>query len=478
MYRLVFPAILAIALVARAAPAERGQLDASPTLFTVMAAINAAGYDADLQSPNGSELRKIVRAELARRNIPSLAGLKEFFQRRRQRNDNAELSQYISFGLTAGPPPEFAINLRDVDTPPDVSSLRDLSPLLAAFYREADIADLWQRSQPYIDAEIARYHAPVAEAVLQVNAYLRQQTSGFRGRHFQIYGNEFTVVVSPGPQPRIADVRHAYLQYLLDPMATRNQETLNRKKPLLEHAQRARWLPDSFKDDILLMTTESLVRAVESRLDHKPAVVQQALREGYILTPFFAEQLPLYEKQEQSMLIYYPGMVQAIEMYKEDQRLSQVEFNREQTVRTVPVAPPPPPPPLTGAARTLDDAEQLYTDRDKDPGNLDKARDLYLKVLDETDQRRMQAAAYFGLARIRSLRKDPDEAERLFEKVLQSEPDPQVQAWTLVYLGRLSLAADDREQARKYFEEALKVAGASDKARAEASKGVQESSKQ
>jgi len=35
--------------------------------------------------------------------------------------------------------------------PPDVSALNGLSPLLAAFYKEADLEDLWKRSQRIID---------------------------------------------------------------------------------------------------------------------------------------------------------------------------------------------------------------------------------------------------------------------------------------------------------------------------------------
>ena len=150
--------------------------------------------------------------------------------------------------LSCNGPPNFAVaNMRDVDIPPDVTPMVSLSPLLAAFYKEAGVEDLWKRSQPAIDQYIARYHTPVAEAVLQVNAYLRQQTSGFKGRHFQIfiellagpnqiqtrsYANEYTVVVTPSPEPRIFDLRHAYLHYLLDPLATRNEEILERKKAL------------------------------------------------------------------------------------------------------------------------------------------------------------------------------------------------------------------------------------------------------
>ena len=89
-------AILATIPVAQAQTPQLGQLDASPTLFTVMAAINAAGYDADLDSPTNHPLRKAVRDELAKRTIPSLPKLKVFFAKHRAKDDTAELTQYIS----------------------------------------------------------------------------------------------------------------------------------------------------------------------------------------------------------------------------------------------------------------------------------------------------------------------------------------------------------------------------------------------
>ncbi len=70
MRRFALPGILLLALAARAASPERGQLDASPALFTVMAAINAAGYDAELSSPNNDPLRAAIRKELGGKNIP------------------------------------------------------------------------------------------------------------------------------------------------------------------------------------------------------------------------------------------------------------------------------------------------------------------------------------------------------------------------------------------------------------------------
>lgn len=487
LYRFVLPAILAVALTARAAPAETGQLDASPTLFTVMAAVNAAGYDADLNSPNNHPIRQQIRDEIAKRNPPSLLALKEFVAKHHLSNPTAELGQYISFALSVGPPPTFAFKEREMDIPPDAAALRGLAPLLATFYKEADIEDLWKRSQRAIDQYIARYHEPVTDAVLQVNLYLRQQTSGFRGRHFQIfidllaapnqiqtrsYGNEYTIVVTPSPELRTFDIRHGYLHYLLDPLATRNQEILERKKPLADHLERARAISDSYKQDFLLLVTESLIKAVEARLDKQPGAVQTALQQGYILTPYFAEQLPVYEKQAAAMVLYYKDMVSAIDLMKEEKRLANVEFDRNPPpAHGVPVAQPPAPV-LTGAAKTLDDAEQLYIKRDLDP-----AKKLYLDVLQQTPDKPMHAAAYYGLARIAVLQKDPETAERMFQKSLELEPEPQVKAWVLVYLGRLSLAAGEGAQAGKYFGEALQVPGASDMARKAAQDGMRQSSK-
>ena len=165
-------------LAAQAATPERGQLDASPTLFAVMAAINAAGYDADIASPNNSPLRETIRKELAGKQIPSLPALKDFYREHRQNDATADLSQYISFALSVDGPPVFALKGRTVETPPDVAALDGFGPLLAKFYDEANIEDLWNRSQPAFEQAIERYHEPVAEAVLQVNGFLRNETSG------------------------------------------------------------------------------------------------------------------------------------------------------------------------------------------------------------------------------------------------------------------------------------------------------------
>ncbi len=498
MNRYVLSGFLAVAVVARADQPAMGQLDASPTLFTVMAAINAAGYDGGLA--HSHPLRLAIREELAKKDIPSLKAIREFVARHRQSNEEAELSQYISFGVTAGPPPKFEIKLRQVETPPDVVPLLEFSPLLAKFYKEAGIADLWQRSQPDIDAYIALYHAPVTDAVQTVNAYLRQQTSGVTYSHFQIfidlleapnhvqsrsYGNDYTVIVGPStppagatkPEPRTFDVRHAYLHYSLEPLATHNKEVVLRKKPLGDHLGRAPAIGEAYRRDFLLLVSECLIKAVESRLDHTPGVVSQAFHEGYILTPYFAEQLPVYERQEESMTLYYPEMVGAIEMLKEEARLANIDFSGKPTERPAIRVAQADQPETTGAAKLLDDAETLLVAKPVDQAKLDKAKRLFLAALQETDQKPMHAKTWYGLARIAMLQNDPETAEDLFRKTLDLDPEPQDKAWTLYYLGRLAIASGDRGRGVQFIQQALDVPGASDMARKKASEALQQFSK-
>jgi tetratricopeptide (TPR) repeat protein len=480
--------LCAVAALQAGAAEQHGQLDASETLFAVLAAINAGGYDADLASPANHPLRATIRKELAAKKLPVMLDLKYFIQKHRKADPTADLSQYISFALAVKGPPDFESRFRTVDRPPDVEAMDGFQDVMVRFYREANIEELWKKSQPAFDQVIDRYHEPVSEAILQVNGYLRNQTSGYLGRRFQIYidllgapnqiqvrgyADDFYVVLTPSPEPQVEDVRNAYLSYLLDPTAIKYSDLVEKKRGLIDYVQNAGALPEIYKTDFLLLLSKSLIKAIEARLTkgRQQAMVDEALHEGYILTPYFAEQLPLYEKQQQSMRMYFPDMVNAIDLKKEERRIQNVQFAAQPRVRKAKgVTPAPAPPELSGARKTLEDAESLYDHRD-----LEKAKQAYTRLLQETDEKPLHAASYYGLARIAVLQKDPELAERLFQKAVESSPEPQVRVWSEVYLGRLSDAAGERAEAMKHYQEALAVEGGSAMARDAAQKGLQQS---
>src|SRR3984893_18209294 len=90
--RLLAAAGIRSVLLAQSPPeAQHGPLDGSETLFTVLAAINVAGYDADLDSPANSPIRSKVRSIIASKNLASVEALKKFFAEHRQNNPDAEL---------------------------------------------------------------------------------------------------------------------------------------------------------------------------------------------------------------------------------------------------------------------------------------------------------------------------------------------------------------------------------------------------
>lgn len=461
------------------------QLDSNETLFDVMTAINMAGYDDGIDLPDNSPLRKQVRDYLATRRIAVLPELKLFYRHHMQRVPSQDLPQYISWALSVTGAPDFAWKGRNVDVAPDAMALEGLQPLMIDFYRQADLASLWKKVQPAYNKELERYHEPILNMTGSVDGYLRVTASDYLERHFHAwvellaapesvltfhYGDDTYVIISPSQQPLLYDIRHAYLFYQVDPVMIRDKAALAQKRSLLDLVLLAP-LPDSYKTDIVLLATQSLVKAVEARLDKDENAVDRATRQGYILTPFFADQLPVFEKQEQGLRFYAETMINAIDLKAETDRLSAVKFDAaplQRVAKQVVVAGPA----ESAAAKTLEQAENLYLAR-----NLEQAKTLFTKALDQKGEPAERAQAWYGLARISVLENHASIAIQLFQKTLESSPDDFTRAWADVYLARISRSQHDFTLATKYYQDALAVNGASDKAKQAAGSELQELSK-
>ena len=430
---------------------QQTQLDVSEPLFVVMAALTAGGYETDADSPTNHPLRKALREHFKARRLDSIDALRRFVRDHHARNPAGELSQYISYGLVINGAPDFGFRYDSSALPPDVLPLEGLTPLLIEFYREAKIDDLWQQLQPTFDEALVKYQQPIARAVLEANAYLRNQTNGYLGRRFQVYVDllgapnvvhsrsyvdDYFVVVTPSADLPIEEIRHMYLHYLLDTLPLKFSKTVDEKRGLGDYAQGSPILEEQYKSDFILLTTECLIKAIESRLDRKPAAVEQALREGFVMTPAFAEGLETYEKQDQAMRLYFPDLITGIDLRREAKRLEHVDFVSDRAAKRVrSVTREVVPAELTGPEKTLEAAEQAYKDR-----NLPKARETFLEVLKQTQEKPVHAKAYYGLARIAVLEKDPEIGLiGLFRKVLELEPDAYTKSWSLLYLGRLPI---------------------------------------
>lgn len=476
-------------LLALVSFAQQASMEVNANLFVVLAAINAAGFDADLQSNANSPLRAQIRQWAAAKKPAVLDQLNEFYLAHRKQDSARDLSQYISFALClekieAADGPEFRYRFRANDIPPDVQELDGLEKLITRFYRETKLGDLIAANQAMLDRAMEPYHAPVTMALEQIDGYLRiPRLSGLKGNfyiyldllgapnqvHMRSYGNDLYLIITPSPEPQIEYIKSAYLHFQIDPIAMRYIADIETKNSLIDFALGAGGLDPQYKKDFALLTVASLVRAVDARMQParlRPNLVDQALREGFILTPYFAEALADYEKQEQSMRFYLPVLIKGIDLKRETARLDAVTFNTAPRERKAKLAPPPVIE-KSPAEKTLDEAEELWGQK-----NYEKAGELFRRALTETNAKPLKGRAYYGLARLAALNRDPQAAVDLFERTIAEGAEPQVSAWAHVFAGRLLDLAQDNDAARKHFESALALPGASPAAKKAAEDGL------
>lgn len=440
-----------------------------------MAAINAAGYDAGAYAWS-NPLRDRVRAKLAQSEAPSLSALKKFFVNHHREDPSAELAQYVSFALVLGRPPNFSFTMPESELPPDALALTGLNDLIRDFYREAGIAQLWESSRREMEREMAVYGPAINQMILQTNGYLRFEESS-PDRFFVVhydpleapgqtnarnYGTNYYLVFSPGKDSPLPEIRHAYLHFVLDPLATRFSQLLQTRSPLLAVAQRAENLPGHFRDDFGLLVMECLIQAVELRMDKiRGAALAQRLQEaegnGFILVRPLLTRLEEFEKSEPSIRYYFPDLVNRIDVASETARFANFQFAR------------------AGATpKKLElnevDATLLEADRYLAKGRPDAAEPLLRSILARFGD---NPRALYGMAVVATLKKDAEEAKEYFQRTLQRAREPRLLAWSHIYLGRIYDMEDRRDLALNEYRAALAAGDPSEAVRSAAQRGLE-----
>ncbi len=449
-------------------PANVG-LEASEEIFSLLAALNAAGYDTGLAAGTVDETREDVRSELAQRNLPVLPQLQKFYSDHRiAGNSGAELGQYLSLGLLLGPPPDFHLTVPTSDLPPDAKAVAGLVPLLKKFYAEANLVELWRKFQPCYNAEISRYSEPVRSAVTLTDAYLRFPSGAYLGRKYsivmcllgapeevqaRIYGQDYYLLVTPSQGLKIPEIRHQYLHFLLDPLALKYASEIHQKEALLRWARPAPMLGQDFKDDFSLLLSECLIRAVELRIDKTPkAAAEKSVTEmaasGLILVPYFYGVLPGYEQQEASMNVFYKDLVLGIDLGREKKRLASVKFTPARPASAL----KPEAEALSEETRLLNQGDNLVFEN-----RLPEAKAVFEMVLEKINPQ--SERALFGLGLVASNTRKPNLAEGYFRKTLETAHDQRLVTWSHVYLGRIYDLKGERRKALEQYRAASLTAG-------------------
>lgn len=467
-------------------------LDTNETLFSVLTAMNSCGYDTNLNASDAQRLN--IRAEVQRNLRESeeaqgaLNAMCEWYGAHRAKDPQHDLSQFISLALYLQGPPHFLPRVKEDQMPPDAVPIAGFGALLERFYDKAQLHSIWERHRANYAALVNRYHDPLAKMVFDTDIYLRLQSGGYLGKSFTVYldflgdpneanarnyGNDYYVVVFPSPDPSAPDplkmpqIRHTYLHYLLDPMAEKHFSGVKRLEPLLQSVKRAP-LDENFKTDISLLVTECLIRAIEIRtLGTKQTAepmrlqaVDDAVKQGYILTKYFYTALLTFEKDPAGLRTEYSDILAGIDVKQQQKAASEVQFARSSS------------PELVQLSR-LEDRRMLVTAEQRlSAGDAKGAQELAQQALDKKigDEGR----ARFILAQIAVANRNRDGAVENFQKAIQASKDPKVVAWSHVYLGRIMDMKPDREAAVNEYRAALTAAGDLPEVKAAAERGLQE----
>jgi tetratricopeptide (TPR) repeat protein len=492
-------------------------LISSEPVFVMAAALNICGYDEGLE--NSEPIRKRVRDDINQALAQSedartkRDALCLYIAQHRMTGSERDIAQYISLSLYLTPPPELEVTTDLTEMPPDSTQVVEILPALRAFAAAVDLHGIWLASHHVYDEEIDKLHDPVSQMIVSVDLYLKMPASTYDGRRFvvviepqlspamvnaRIYGTDYVVVVSPvdGKIP-MANVRHTYLHYVIDPLLYERSNALDREQPILKEVRDAP-LDFRFRSDTVALTIECLIKAIEARtmdtgipayvipanLDRSQlpryehereltlqkaeavrlAVVDHDMRQGYVLTQYFYEQLLPFEKDPAGLKDTIGEMVYGMDVDHEAHRARQTEFDR---VGDEDVLQHSKPRPLTG----LDLAEAKLAG-----GDVAAASSMAQKVLSEqtdTLQSTADAArAHFILARVDLMTGHPDAAVDDFQKTLATSKEQRLLAWSHIYLGRMLDLECKRDEALAEYKDALAVRDGQLDTRLAAERGV------
>lgn len=461
-------------------------LDTSETLFTILASMNACGYDQELGISD--PMRRQIREEIAKAVHDSDEALAasnpmcQFYREHVWPDPGRILSQYVSLSLYLGGPPNFLPKVNEAELPPDANVVVGFAKLASVFYEKAGLHGIWQRHREGYARLTDQYHEPLSKMLFDTEIYLKLPSAGYLGRGFTVYmeplaapgqvnarnyGSEYYVVLSPGGSAlKVDQIRHTYLHYLLDPLSLKYPMAVKRLEPLLDSVQRTP-MDEAFKVDVSLLITECLVRAIEIRTEGDSKTpeavrsddVQKAVEQGFILTRYFYDSMAQFEKDPAGIRNAYSEMLNGIDLKKESKRASEIQFASAAS------------PELLNYSRLKNPRLLQTAERRLAAGDLKTAQELAQQALDGNHEDK--GRALFIMAQVATANKDMTGATGYFEQALKVAQEPKVVAWSHIYLGRIYDLQEQRETAMDHYRAALIAAGGLPEVKAAAERGLQ-----
>lgn len=300
---------------------------ADERVFTLFAALNAAGFDREYPGMLMSPVRQQVREALSGKTLPSLEKLKLFF-------DRIPDYQLVVWILQRGNPPAFNraepgwwVNNR-------ASRFYGLADSLSDFYTEANIHDLWQTLDDNFQSEINHLTPISNQSIADIQNYLKNDYLPFKqiviipnpldayysGTGPQINETAFVIAGPTETDLSLAGlIEHETLHSVIGPMLDKNNKIISSmvSKELYEVLKDS--MPSGYGSWESILE-ESIIRAINLRMisDEKMRMSQLDFLEsnGFLLIKTIDQELALYEQNGEAFEIYLPVLLKQIEKVK------------------------------------------------------------------------------------------------------------------------------------------------------------------
>ncbi len=492
-------------------------LTSAEPVFVMAAALNMCGYDEGLD--DSAPVRKRVRDEInqvlstsenARTKRDALC---LYIAQHRMTGTELDIAQYISLALYLTPPPELETTADLTEMPPDATQVAEIVPRLRDFADAVDLHGIWLTVHHIYDETANQLHDPLSRMIVSTNLYLKMPAGTYDGRRFivviepmlspstvnaRIYGTDYVVVVSPvNGKISMTDVRHTYLHYVIEPLLYARSNAIDRTQPVLKEIRDAP-LEFRYRSDTVPLTVECLIKAIEARTmdtgipayiipadvdrsqlpryEHERqlteqkqeavrlATVQHDMKQGFVLTQYFYEQMIQFEKDPASLKDTIGEMVYSMDVDQQVHRARQTEFDKEADAEVLERSKPRK---LTG----MDLAEARLSNGDVAAASA-MAQQVLQKQGDTIASTADSARAYFILARAAAMTGHPEQAIDDFQKTLATSKEQRLLAWSHIYLGRMLDLDCKRDQAVSEYKLALTVRDGMEDTRLAAERGV------
>lgn len=302
-----------------------------PRVFGVMAALHAAGFQEETEGQGRPIVRDRLHEWIGDLDKDLSYKLRTFYKSHRPRSqtfqDNPQAA-YVSLALWLGSPPKFELLGGSAEIPEDVWVVRKFSDLVREFWKEANLTELWEILEPLYLTELKSYRALFEDVVTSTLGYFRvpmrvslakeiiltvdllEINDMVNARNLE---RTYFLVVGPSEDPsrNRRQLEHEYLHFLLDDLIQKFGAPLLKRDSLVYLAQRQPNTQYEYKNQFLLVTTESLIEAIQTRLDppENPEELDRQMvrffRRGLILTPYFYRSLENYDQLEELTLPSY-----------------------------------------------------------------------------------------------------------------------------------------------------------------------------